>query len=137
VARFGGWISFGNEGMKEVSNQYAAMPSMHIGWSTWSALVLVPLLRRRWAKVRAGLYPVVTLTCILVTANHYWIDGVGGLVCLAAGYGLARLVTVRRGAATATAPTPACGAAWPTGVPGGTVEHLVDPSLHHRPGRPA
>jgi hypothetical protein len=107
VARFGGWISFGNEGMKEVSNQYAAMPSMHIGWSTWSALVLVPLLRRRWAKVLAGLYPVVTLTCILVTANHYWIDGVGGLVCLAAGYGLARLVTVRRGAATATAPTPA------------------------------
>ena len=42
---------FGNEGMKDVSNQYAAMPSMHIGWSTWTAIVLFPLVRRRWAKV--------------------------------------------------------------------------------------
>lgn len=93
IARYGGWISFGNEGMKEVSNQYAAMPSMHIGWSTWSAIVLVPLVRRRWAKVLAALYPAITLVGILLTANHYWIDGVGGLMCLAAGYGLARVVT--------------------------------------------
>lgn len=93
IAAHGGWISFGNEGYEDVSNQYAAMPSMHIGWSTWCAFVLVPLLRRRWAKVLAGLYPVITLVCIVLTANHYWIDGVGGLVCLAAGYGLARLLT--------------------------------------------
>ncbi len=95
VARYGGWISFGNEGMKDVSNQYAAMPSMHIGWSTWSALVLVPLLRRRWAKVLAALYPVVTLACIMLTGNHYWIDGLGGLVCLTVGFTLARLITRR------------------------------------------
>ena len=93
VARYGGWISFGNEGMRELSNQYAAMPSMHIGWSTWSAIVLVPLLRRRWAKVLAALHPVVTLLCIVITGNHFWLDGVGGLVCLAVGYGLARLLT--------------------------------------------
>jgi hypothetical protein len=68
---------------------------MHIGWSTWCALVLVPLLRRRWAKVLAALYPVLTLMCIVVTGNHYWIDGVGGLLCLAAGYGLATVVTRR------------------------------------------
>ena len=95
VDRYGGWISFGNEGYEDVSNQYAAMPSMHIGWSTWCALVLVPLLRRRWAKVLAALYPVLTLMCIVVTGNHYWIDGVGGLLCLAAGYGLATVVTRR------------------------------------------
>lgn len=93
VARYGGWISFGNEGYKDVSNQYAAMPSMHIGWSTWSAIVLLPLVRRRWAKVLTALYPVITLVCIMLTANHYWIDGVGGLACLAAGYGLARMLT--------------------------------------------
>ncbi len=95
VARYGGWISFGNEGMKDVSNQYAAMPSMHIGWSTWSALVLVPLLRRRWAKVLVSLYPAITLVCIVVTANHYWIDGLGGLLCLGAGFAVARVVTRR------------------------------------------
>lgn len=93
IARYGGWISFGNEGMKEVSNQYAAMPSMHIGWSTWSAVVLLPLVRQRWAKGLVCLHPVITLVCIMLTANHYWIDGVGGLVCLAAGYGVARMVT--------------------------------------------
>jgi hypothetical protein len=93
VAEYGGWISFGDEGMKEVSNQYAAMPSMHIGWSVWTALVLVPLLRRPWAKALAALYPVVTLICILLTANHFWLDGVGGLLCLAVGYALARAIT--------------------------------------------
>lgn len=93
IAEYGGWISFGNEGMKDVSNQYAAMPSMHIGWSTWSALVLVPLLRRRWAKALAIAYPVLTLVCIVVTGNHYWIDGVGGLLCLAAGFALALAIT--------------------------------------------
>jgi hypothetical protein len=95
VDRYGGWISFGNDGYKDVSNQYAAMPSMHIGWSTWTALALVPLLRRRWAKLLAALYPVITLFCIIVTGNHYWIDGLGGLVCLSVGYGLSRLVTGR------------------------------------------
>ena len=93
IATYGGWISFGNEGMKEVSNQYAAMPSMHIGWATWSALVLFPLVRRRWAKVLVVAYPLLTLVCIVVTANHYWIDGVGGLVCLGVGYSLARVLT--------------------------------------------
>ena len=93
VAEYGGWISFGNEGYEDVSNQYAAMPSMHIGWSTWTAIVLVGLFRRRWTKGLAIAYPVLTLVCIVLTANHYWIDGVGGLVCLAIGYGLARVVT--------------------------------------------
>ena len=95
VATYGGWISFGNEGMKDVSNQYAAMPSMHIGWATWSTLVMVPLLRRRWAKVLAMAHPFATLTCIVVTGNHYWIDGVGGLICLGIGYAAARAVTGR------------------------------------------
>jgi hypothetical protein len=96
IAVHGGWISFGNEGMEEVSNQYAAMPSMHIGWSTWSALALCPMLRRRWTRALMVAYPFVTLVCIVLTGNHYWIDGVGGLVCLGAGYGLARTVTGRR-----------------------------------------
>ena len=93
IAVYGGWISFGNEGYEDVSNQYAAMPSMHIGWSTWSAIVLVGLLRRRWTRGLAIAYPVITLVCIVLTANHYWLDGVGGLVCLAIGYGLARAIT--------------------------------------------
>jgi hypothetical protein len=107
VAAFGGWASFGSDEMAAVSNQYAAMPSMHIGWATWCALVLVPLVRRRWLRVLAIAYPVLTLFVIIVTANHYWIDGVGGLVCLGAGYLVARTLTraweARRGPVTVSA----------------------------------
>jgi hypothetical protein len=105
VAVYGGWASFGSEEMAAVSNQYAAMPSMHIGWSTWCALVLAPLLRRRWARWLAIAYPVLTLFCIIVTGNHYWIDGLGGLACLGIGYLIARVATSwwedRRGAVAA------------------------------------
>jgi hypothetical protein len=90
---YGGWASFGSEQMAKVSNQYAAMPSMHIGWSLWVAFVLVPMVRHRWARVLAVAYPLVTLFDIVVTANHYWIDGLGGVACLAVGFGLAKLGT--------------------------------------------
>jgi len=94
LAEFGGPWSFDSDTMKNVSNQYAAMPSMHIGWSVWCAVALWPLLRRRWQRVVVFLYPLATLFCIIVTANHFWIDGLGGLLCFAigtiAGWGLHR-----------------------------------------------
>jgi hypothetical protein len=93
VAVYGGWASFGSEEMAKVSNQYAAMPSMHIGWSLWVAFVLFPMVRHRWAKALAVAYPLVTLFDIVVTANHYWIDGLGGVACLGVGYLLARAGT--------------------------------------------
>jgi hypothetical protein len=44
-----------------------------------------PLLRRRWTKALWLLYPAITLFCIVVTANHYWIDGVGGILVFVIG----------------------------------------------------
>ena len=85
LAEYGGPWSFDNETMTDISNQYAAMPSMHIGWSMWCAVATWPLLRRRWQRVVVMLYPLVTLFCIIVTANHYWIDGVGGLLAFGLG----------------------------------------------------
>jgi hypothetical protein len=73
-------------------NLFAAMPSLHIGWSTWTAFALFPLLRRRWLRVLVCLYPACTLFAITVTANHWLLDAVGGWVVLALGYGAARLV---------------------------------------------
>ena len=78
--------SFDSGGLKKLSNQYAAMPSLHMGWSMWSALVLFPLVRRRWAKAIVALYPCATFFCIIVTANHYWLDAAVGLLVLGAGY---------------------------------------------------
>ena len=35
-----------------------------------------------WAKVLAAIYPVTTVTVIVVTANHYFLDAVGGFFVL-------------------------------------------------------
>ncbi len=95
LARFGGSWSFDSGAMKDVSNQYAAMPSLHVAWALWSAAVLVPRLRHTWAKALAALYPVVTLLAVVVTANHYFLDAVGGALTLLAGYGIARAMRGR------------------------------------------
>lgn len=90
AAHQGGMGVFDKGSMKDVENLYAAMPSLHIGWSSWCAFALVPLLRRWWSKALAALYPCVTLFVIAVTANHYLLDGAGGLLFLGLGYGVAR-----------------------------------------------
>ncbi|MFE0448417.1 phosphatase PAP2 family protein [Streptomyces sp. PDY-4] len=83
------WGSMASGDLKHMSNQYAAMPSMHIGWSVWCGLTIFALARVPWARVLGLLYPAVTLVVIVATANHFWLDAVGGLVCLAFGYGIA------------------------------------------------
>ena len=91
AARIGGMGVFDKGSMKDVENLYAAMPSLHIAWSTWCALALVPVVRRRWLQVVLLAYPFCTLFAVVVTANHYILDGVGGWVVLAGGYALALL----------------------------------------------
>jgi hypothetical protein len=85
LVEFGGPWSFESDTMASISNQYAAMPSLHIGWSTWCAIAVWPLLRRRSTKVLVLLYPAATLFCIVVTANHFWLDGIGGLIVFGLG----------------------------------------------------
>jgi hypothetical protein len=72
--------------LQTYGNLFAAMPSLHAGWSTWSALAVWPLLRHTWAKVLWALYPLSILFCIVVTANHWILDAVGGWVVLGLGY---------------------------------------------------
>ena len=89
LATVGGLWSFDSGTMKEISNQYAAMPSMHFGWAAWCAFVFYPGVRRQWLRGLVVLYPLLTLFAIVVTANHFWLDALGGAIALAAGYGLA------------------------------------------------
>jgi hypothetical protein len=101
LAHYGGLWSFDSGTMKAVSNQYAAMPSLHFGWSSWCAFVLWPAAGdRTWAKVLLVAYPVATLFAIIVTANHFWLDAVGGAVVLSVGYAVASLATRRSSAAS-------------------------------------
>jgi hypothetical protein len=99
LAEIGGLWSFDSGTMKSISNQYAAMPSLHFGWAVWSALVLWPAASRASrplvGRMLLVLYPMATLFAIVVTANHFWIDAAGGALVLAAGYGVARAITPR------------------------------------------
>ena len=85
VTDVGGLWSFDSGTMQRVSNQYAAMPSLHFAWATWCALVIWPTVRTRAVKVLAAAYPVATLFAVIVTGNHFWLDAAGGLVALGAG----------------------------------------------------
>jgi hypothetical protein len=88
------------QALRTYGNLFAAMPSLHVGWSTWSAVAVWPLLRRTWAKVLWALYPATIFFCIVVTANHWILDAVGGWLVLAVGYlgarGIEALLSRRR-----------------------------------------
>ena len=86
IAEFGGPWAFNEGPAASLSNQYAAMPSLHIGWSTWCVFALWPLAKKRWKRIVLFLYPATTLFCIVVTGNHFWLDGLGGIVVFTVGY---------------------------------------------------
>lgn len=96
VVKFHTWGSWGDKNVSKDANLYAAMPSMHIGWSLTVAVAVVLLARRGWVRVLGALYPVATLFVIVGTANHYFLDAVGGVVAFLAGVLVARLITRRR-----------------------------------------
>lgn len=93
LAKYPTLWTFNSGAMKKISNQYAAMPSVHCVWALWSACVLVPRVKHLWSKILAGFYPVMTVTVIVITANHYFLDAVGGFMILGIGYVAARLLT--------------------------------------------
>jgi len=64
-------------------NPYAAMPSLHIAWATIVAATLILLSRNPLVRVFAVIYPLIMLLAIVVTANHYILDGVGSLIAVA------------------------------------------------------
>lgn len=89
------WGSWASGGVAAASNQFAAMPSMHIGWALWCALVVSSLVASRWVRLCAALYPIITLTVIVATANHYLLDAVGGILALAGGFLAQRVLSGR------------------------------------------
>lgn len=96
VVKFHTWGSWGDKSVSKDANLYAAMPSMHIGWSLWVAIAVVLLARRTWVRLLGALYPVATLFVIIGTGNHYFLDAVGGVVACLGGVLVARLLSRRQ-----------------------------------------
>jgi hypothetical protein len=65
---------YNSEAVQSFANQYAAMPSLHVGWALIVAYGVIRIGRSRWRYAIIA-HPVLTMLAITVTANHYWLDG--------------------------------------------------------------
>jgi hypothetical protein len=90
----------------DLANQFAAMPSLHVGWAALIAYV-VHRTGPRWLAWLATAHVALTVAVVVVTANHYWMDGGVAVILLA----VASVVVRPRGSVTAAggphAPRPA------------------------------
>ena len=73
-------------GFGQLTNQLAAMPSMHAGWSLWVAILVGRFTTRRVLQLLGWLYAAVTGAVIVAIGAHWVLDALAGwlLVALAA-----------------------------------------------------
>ena len=76
------------------TNQYAAMPSLHVGWNLLMGIAIVRHARSVVGRSFGLLMPPVMFLSTIATANHYLLDGVVGamvgLIGLAIAWGMSR-----------------------------------------------
>ncbi|MET8948009.1 phosphatase PAP2 family protein [Streptomyces sp. NPDC004542] len=109
-------------GMGGMTNQYAAMPSLHVGWALWCGVMLWRYGGTRLAKAAGVAYPLLTAIVVMGTANHYFLDAVAGVAVM--GVGLLLAPHVMRGADRLRARL-LPGATVVTAGPGGTGAPIV------------
>lgn len=78
-----------------LTNQYAAMPSLHVGWALAVAVALVAAGRGRWRWLWLA-HPLITLIVVVSTGNHYWLDAIVAVTMLAATAALVLRFDLRR-----------------------------------------
>ena len=84
-------------------NQYAALPSLHVGWDLLVGLALLRAGTGRTVRVLAVAAPVAMAVAVVLTGNHYLLDVFAGLVVAGTG-AAAATVWQRRGARRRSAP---------------------------------
>lgn len=72
-------------GLGGMTNQYAAMPSLHVGWAVWCGVLLWRHGKSPLLRVLGVVYPLVTVIVVMGTANHYFLDAVAGGAVMGAG----------------------------------------------------
>lgn len=89
LARYPTLWSFDSGAMHRVSNQFAAMPSLHVAWAVWCAVWLNRQLSNARTRALALAYPAATTFAIVITGNHYLLDALAGLATAMFGLGVA------------------------------------------------
>ncbi len=73
------------------SDQFAAMPSIHVAWAAVVTLGIVAATRSRWRWVFT-LHLAFTVLVVSGSGHHWWLDGIVAVVLLLLGLGLDTLV---------------------------------------------
>jgi hypothetical protein len=90
LGRLYGPAVYGAPETDQLSNQYAAMPSLHVGWALVVAIALLTAMPTAPWRALWLLHPAITLLVVVVTGNHYWLDALAAGALLAAAYALLR-----------------------------------------------
>ncbi|MGW0705153.1 phosphatase PAP2 family protein [Streptomyces sp. NPDC002643] len=99
MAHYSAWGWWGGEasaprGLGGMTNQFAAMPSLHVGWSLWCGVILWRFGGgSRPVRTAAVAYPLITTIVVMGTANHYFLDAVAGAAVMGTGLLLTPVVT--------------------------------------------
>lgn len=75
-------------GIAKAANEFAAMPSLHVGWALLIALAAIRILKTpaRWVML---LHPILTTVVVVITANHFWLDIIVGAILALIGWKVA------------------------------------------------
>lgn len=74
-------------GAHHFANDYAAVPSLHVGWLALAGFVIGRSSGSRWVAVGAYVPSTIMLVVVVATGNHYLVDGLAG-VLIAVGSGI-------------------------------------------------
>ena len=67
-----------------VSDQFAAMPSIHVGWAAVVSLGIFAVSTSRWRWFFL-LHMIITIIVVSASGNHWWLDGIVAIGLLAVG----------------------------------------------------
>ena len=85
---------YGSDVTTGISDQFAAMPSIHVAWAAVVSFGIVAVSTSRWRWLFL-LHVVLTTLVVAATANHWWLDGIVAALLLWAGLALDTAVRAR------------------------------------------
>ena len=77
-----------------VSDQFAAMPSIHVGWAAVVSLGIFAVSTSRWRWFFL-LHMIITIIVVSASGNHWWLDGIVAIGLLMVGLWLDTFVRSR------------------------------------------
>ena len=97
-----------------LSDQFAAMPSIHVGWAAVVAFGVLATSTSRWRWV-VLLHLPLTVLVVAASGHHWWLDGAVAIVLLGVGLEVDTLIDQRRlRSAAARRPAPGVDQARPS-----------------------